>query len=129
MIGLGRKLRVFAYGGPCDMRKSFNTLSGLVLAMGCDVTEGDVFLFVAKNRKRAKALWHDGTGLCLLAKRMDRGCFAPIWRRLDAAGRVELTTSELSLFLEGNEVIARRPLSPPRFDRAAQRALSAADFR
>lgn len=111
------------------MRKSFNTLSGLVSEMGFDVSDGDVFLFVARNRKRSKALWHDGTGLCLLAKRMDRGCFAPIWRRQDAAGRIGLTTSELSLFLEGSELIGRRSLSPPPFDRAANRSLSSTDFR
>jgi transposase len=110
------------------MRKSFNTLSGLVLSMGFDVTAGDVFLFVAKNRKRSKTLWHDGTGLCLLAKRIDQASFAPIWRRQDSTGRIELTANELSLFLEGSEVIARRSLSPPVFDRAAKRRLSDADF-
>ena len=111
------------------MRKSFNTLSGLVSKMGFDATRGDVFLFVAKNRKRSKVLWHDGTGLCLLAKRMDRGCFAPVWRRADGEGQVELTTSELGLFLEGSELVGRRPLSPPPFDRAAHRKLSSSDFR
>lgn len=128
MIGLSRKMRVFAYGGPCDMRKSYNTLSCLVVEMSFDVTGGDVFLFVAKNKKRAKVLWHDGTGLCLLAKRLDVGCFAPVWRRADASGVLELTTTELSLFLEGSELIAHRSLSPPAFDLAAHRALSPADF-
>ena len=73
MIAPSTRTRVFAYGAPCDMRKSFNTLSGLVSAMGHDVAAGDVFLFVAKNRKRAKVLWYDATGLVLLAKRLDVG--------------------------------------------------------
>ena len=128
MIGLGGTQRVFAYGGPCDMRKSFNTLSRLVVEMDFEVTSGDVFLFVSKNRKRAKSLWHDGTGLCLLAKRLDVGRFAPIWRRRDAQGRVALSMSELSLFLEGSEVIGRQSLSPAAMDFSAHRSLTAADF-
>lgn len=128
MLGLTRKLQVFAYGAPCDMRKQFNTLSGLVLSMGFDVSAGDVFLFVARNKKRAKVLWHDGTGLNLMAKRLDTGCFAPVWRRASSRGVLELTTSELSLFLEGGELIARRSLSPPAFACESRRRLTGADF-
>ena len=88
MIGPTGRVRVFGYPRPCDMRKSFNTLSGLVLAMECDVTSGDVFAFVSRNRKRAKVLWYDGTGLCLLAKRLDQGLFASLWTQEE-----RLTTS------------------------------------
>ena len=59
------------YSEPCDMRRSFNTLSVIVERdMKRDIAEGDLFLFVSKNRKRAKVLYFDGTGLCLFAKRM-----------------------------------------------------------
>jgi transposase len=92
------------------MRKSFNTLSALVLAMGHELVTGDAFAFVAKSRKRAKVLWFDGTGLCLLGKRLERGRFAPLWER------AEVTSSELVLFLEGSEAIGRVQLSPPSFD-------------
>jgi transposase len=126
MIGLSRRTRVFAYGAPCDMRKSFNTLSGLVAATGHEVATGDAFVFVGHRRKRAKVIWHDGTGLCLLAKRLDQGKFAPLW---DDGGdkELELTTSELQLFLEGCEVVGRMPLSPPVMDmeRASRIAPSA----
>lgn len=114
MIGPSRKVRVFAFGQPCDMRKSFNTLSGLVGAMGHDVAAGDVFLFVGRRRKRAKVLWYDGTGLCLLQKRLDQGRFAALWDR--GAGDLELTVNELALLLEGCEVVGRMPLSPPAVD-------------
>jgi len=109
MFGLSRKVRVFAYGQPVDMRKSFNTLSALVLELGQDVVAGDAYLFVGKRRRRSKVLWFDGTGLCLLAKRIEKGRFAPAWER------TELTVSELALFLEGNEQVGRIPLSPPAF--------------
>jgi len=109
------------------MRKSFNTLSGLVSEMGHDVASGDVFAFVSRNRKRAKVLWYDGTGLCLLAKRLDEGRFAALWGR-ESSG-VELSMSELSLLIEGCTVVGRVPLSPARVDVERASRVSASDFR
>ncbi len=95
------------------MRKSFNTLSALVeQEMKRSVLSGDLFLFVSRNRTRAKVLYFDGTGLCLFAKRLDKGRFAPLWNRKKEGG-VELTLTELSLFIEGSETVGRLPMSPP----------------
>ena len=75
MLGALRGVSVWAYGEPCDMRKSFNTLQALVeREMKRELATGDLFVFVPKNRKRAKVLYFDGTGLCL---------FASGWRRED----------------------------------------------
>ena len=113
MIGHARGVQVFAYGEPVDMRKSFDTLSALVEGgMKRKVLTGDVFLFVARNRKRAKVLYFDGTGLCLLAKRLEKGCFARV-HAVVGEREVMMTLSELSLFIEGSEAIGRAPLSPP----------------
>jgi transposase len=110
VLGLSRRVRVFAYQSPVDMRKSFNTLSALVLVLGHEVTKGDAFVFVGKGRRRAKVLWFDGTGLCLLAKRLEKGRFARVWEQ------TELTASELVLFLEGSAMVGRIALSPPSFE-------------
>lgn len=124
MIGTTRAVRVFAFTEPVDMRKGFNGLEGIVRnELGRDLTEGDLFLFVAKNRKRAKVLLFDGTGLCVYAKRIEVGRFGRL-RKCD--GELRMTMSELSLFLEGSELAGRRALSPPalrlkdlaRFERA-----------
>lgn len=119
MIGSTRQLRVFAYTAPTDMRKGHDGLSALVTThLGHDPLSGDLYLFVARNRKRAKVLLWDGTGLCLYAKRLERGCFAALWERErnpEDGDAVKLTMSELSLFLEGSQLIGRRPLSPPPF--------------
>ena len=97
------------YDEPCDMRRSFNTLSVIVEHdMKRDITEGDLFLFVSKNRKRAKVLYFDGTGLCLFAKRMSTEKFLAPWKMRKA----QLTLSELALFIEGS-VALRQSLSPP----------------
>ncbi|WPB81821.1 IS66 family insertion sequence element accessory protein TnpB [Archangium violaceum] len=113
MIGSTRRLSVYAYGQPCDMRKSFDALSGLVTQeLGRDFLSGDVFLFVGRDRKRAKALFWDGTGLYLYAKRLEKGRFAPLWQRESGVQPLVLTVSELALFLEGSELVGRAPLSP-----------------
>ena len=57
--------------------KDFDGLSALVAGeLGRDPLGGDLFLFVSRNRIRAKVLHWDGTGLCLYAKRLEKGKFA-----------------------------------------------------
>lgn len=113
MIGNLRNVSVYAYGEPCDMRKSFDTLSALVTEkLGHDFLKGDLFLFVSRNRKRAKVLYFDGTGVCLFSKRLEKGLFATPWKG-PMSRRLELTMTELALFIEGSEALGRVELSPP----------------
>jgi transposase len=113
MIGLPRGLSCFAHRAPVDMRKSFNTLGALVSeGMKRDVLCGELYVFVSKDRKRAKVLYFDGTGLCLFSKRLEKGHFSAPWKR-HGQGDWELTLSELALFIEGSESVARGDLSPP----------------
>ena len=113
MIGLTRAVRVFAYGGPVDLRKGFNGLSALVeKEMKHKLLDGDVYLFLGRKPRRAKVLYFDGTGLCLLAKRLERGRFARPWER-SAGGAVSLSLRELALFLEGSELVGRNRLHRP----------------
>jgi transposase len=114
MIGSTRSVRVFAYTLPTDMRKGFDGLYGMVVShLERDPLAGDLFLFVARNRKRAKVLMWDGTGLCLYAKRLERGRFAKLWAGEDTT-TLELTTSELQLYLEGSKLVGKVPVSPER---------------
>ena len=116
MIGSTRNIRVFVYRNPVDMRKGFDGLYGLVLQeLGCNPLSGDIFLFISRNRKRAKALLWDGTGLCLYSKRLEKHCFAALWRN-PTERKMELTLSELQLFLEGSKMCGKLPLSPAIFD-------------
>jgi transposase len=97
------------------MRKSFDALSALVTqALKRDPLSGDLFLFASKNRKRAKVLMWDGTGLCVYAKRLEQGRFACLWEP-ERSSVLKLTMSELQLFLEGSELIGRVRLSPAPF--------------
>ena len=116
MISLGRTGRVFAHASPADLRNGFDGLAAQVAKhLGAEATSGDLYLFVSRDRTRAKVLWWDGTGLCIYAKRLEQGRFAALWERL-REGRVELSTSELALFLEGCREVGRRSLSPPKID-------------
>jgi transposase len=112
ILASSRRVRVFAYPRPVDLRKGYDGLYGLVTtSMGCDVLGGDVFLFVNKRRKACKVLVWDGTGLCIFQKRLEQGVFAQLWRD-DGVAAVKLTTTELSLFIEGCDLIGRRALTP-----------------
>lgn len=116
MIGSTRQVSVYAYSGPVDMRKGFDGLSGLVeRELGRDPLSGDLFLFVNRDRRRAKVLLWDGTGLCIYSKRLEQGRFACLWR--EPGGRLRLTVSELHLFLEGSKLVGKVELSPPVFER------------
>lgn len=104
---------MFAYGEPCDMRKSFDTLAALVTEqVKGDLLSGDLYLFVSRDRKRAKVLYFDGTGMCLFAKRLEKGRFSALWKQARQR-QLELTLSELALFIEGSEALGRVALSPP----------------
>ncbi len=109
---LGPSTRVFAMAAAVDMRKGFEGLWALVAQqLGRDVLTGDLFLFLGRDCRRAKVLFFDGTGLCLLHKRLERGRFVCLWK-VQQGGALCLSTTELQLFLEGCALVGTVPLSP-----------------
>jgi transposase len=76
MIGFTLPERVFIYGQPVDMRKSFDGLFTLVSdRLGEDPLSGDLFLFLNRRRNCLKGLLWDRTGFLIIAKRLERGQF------------------------------------------------------
>jgi transposase len=111
ILGTSRAVRVYAYPQAVDLRKGYDGLFGLVKqGLGRDPLSGDLFLFVNERRKGCKVLLWDGTGLCIFQKRLEKGRFAAPWR--DDGDVVKLTASELALFIEGCDLVARHRLSP-----------------
>jgi transposase len=104
---LDRKgLRIFVYREPIDMRCGFEKLhSYCVHQMKALMDQGHVYLFFGKNRKRMKLLVYDGTGLVLIAKRMERGNFMS---HTELLGRAEISQQELQLILHGS--VIRKPV-------------------
>lgn len=99
MLGWPQQIRYFFYTAPTDMRKGFDSLSGLVRnTLLRDPLTGDVFVFVSRMRMHIKLLYWDGDGFVLYYKRLEKGRFdVPIH---DTAVR-ELQRDELVMLLEG----------------------------
>lgn len=110
MISIPRTVRVFACPRPIDLRKGYDGLFSLVKHGLGEPLSGDLFLFTNRSRTSCKVLVWDGTGLCIFMKRLERGRFAALWR--DDGQVLQLTASELALFVEGCALVGRQPLSP-----------------
>ncbi|EWS64981.1 Transposase [Hydrogenophaga sp. T4] len=99
MIGLLAGTRVWLAAGQTDMRKGFDGLATLAQsALTQDPFSGHVFVFRGRRGDIIKLLWWDGQGLCLFAKRLEKGRF--VWPQADS-GAVSLTPAQLSMLLEG----------------------------
>ncbi len=106
MIGLPAGTRVWLAAGVTDMRKGFDGLAALVqTTLSEDPFSGQLFVFRGRRGDRVKILWWDGDGMCLYAKRLERGYF--VWPRAKS-GTVALTAAQLSMLLEG--IDWRRPI-------------------
>jgi transposase len=79
MIGLPAGTRVWLAAGVTDMRCGFNGLAARAKAtLSEDPFSGHVFVFRGRRGDLIKVLWWSGDGLCLLAKRLERGRF--VWQ-------------------------------------------------
>ena len=99
---------------PVDFRKGAEGLAALVKAeMGADPFSGTIYVFRAKRSDRTKLVWWDGTGLCLMAKRLESGGFK--WPAIQD-GVMRLTAAQLGALLEGLDWRrvhgGRRPIAP-----------------
>jgi transposase len=99
MIAPPAGTRVWLCAGHTDMRKGFDGLAMLVQEkLRQDPFGGQIFVFRGRRGYLLKALWWDGQGLCLFAKRLERGRF--VWPST-AYGKVVLTPAQLGMLLEG----------------------------
>ena len=92
-------VRVWLAAGVTDMRRGMNGLA-LQVQQGLhrDPHAGDLYVFRGKRGDLLKILWHDGLGMSLYAKRMERGRF--IWPT-PTDGMVAITAAQLGYMLEG----------------------------
>jgi transposase len=105
MIGLPAGTKIWLAAGVTDMRSGFNGLAAKVqTALMEDPFSGHVFVFRGRRGDILKVLWWTGDGLCLLAKRLERGRF--IWPQA-TEGSISLSQAQLSMLLEG--IDWRRP--------------------
>ena len=105
MIGPPSHTQIWIVAGVTDLRRGFTGLSALVQTqLEQNPLSGQVFIFRGRRGDLVKLIWFDGDGLCLFAKRLERGRF--IWPQA-SEGTVSLTRAQLSMLLEG--IDWRRP--------------------
>jgi transposase len=76
MIPVPSGARVWLAAGHTDMRKGFDGLALMVQeTLRRDPHGGHLFVFRGRRGGLIKVLWHDGQGLCLFARRLERGRF------------------------------------------------------
>ncbi len=99
MITIPAGAQVWIAAGVTDLRRGFTGLSAVVqMKLEQDPFGGHVFVFRGRRGDLVKILWWDGDGLCLFAKRLERGRF--VWPKTEN-GKVALTRAQLSMLLEG----------------------------
>jgi transposase len=99
VLGPSSATRVLVATRPVDFRKGMDGLAALVTAqLGGDPFSGVVHVFRAKKADRVKLVWWDGTGLCLMAKKLEAGAFS--WPSVHD-GAMRLTAAQLGALLEG----------------------------
>jgi transposase len=111
MIPVPGNVTVWLATGHTDMRKGMNSLALLVQqTFGRDPHAGDLFVFRGERGDKLKIIWHDGLGMSLYAKRLERGSF--VWPHA-AGGIVSISSAQLSYMLSGidwrNPVYTFRP--------------------
>jgi transposase len=99
MITPASNVQVLVATKPVDFRRGADGLAAYVQEqMKIDPFCGTIYVFRAKRADRVKLLWWDGTGVCLLSKRLEGSLFR--WPRIED-GVIRLSAAQLSALLEG----------------------------
>ena len=104
MLAFPAAIRIYVAVQPVDMRKSFNGLWAAVIErLNDDPRSGAVFAFINGERTRLKLLYWDGTGVWVLAKRLEKGRFS--WPApTDNRTKLTLAPEALALLVGGVEL-------------------------
>ena len=105
MLSLPPGVRIFVGVEPVDMRGSFDAMAGAARRLGLEPIDGNLYCFLNRRRRLCRILWFDGSGWCLLSKRLERGTFA--WPS-QSDGTVEMSSEELAVLLAGIDLRGAR---------------------
>jgi|SRR5665647_1981712 len=101
MLHLTPTIRYYLYRSPTDMRKGFDSLSGIVTScMQHNACSGDIFIFLNKHRTHIKLLLFEGDGFALYYKRLEQGTYElPVCNNPDSS--MNITQQQLQFILQG----------------------------
>jgi transposase len=98
MLHLSASCTYYFYNQGVDMRKGFDSLSGLIQQhMQLNILSGAIFIFLNKKRNQVKLLLWEGDGLSLYYKRLEQGTYD--WPQI--AEGYSISASQLQLILQG----------------------------
>jgi transposase len=101
MLHLSSTVRYYLYRCPADMRKGFDSLSGIVTSgMNQQVLDGSIFIFLNRNRTHIKLLLWEGDGFSLYYKRLEQGTYELPLDNTGAAS-MNITYQQLQFMLQG----------------------------
>lgn len=101
MFALGSSHSYLLYLPSTDMRKSFDSLCGLVLGeLGYSPDDGSVYIFINKSRNKIKLLHWQSGGFVLYYKRLESGTFElPVYD--ESVGGIQLDYTQLVMLIDG----------------------------
>ena len=104
MLAFPHSIRIYAALAPVDMRRQYDGLwAAAQQQLGEDPKQGAVFCFTNRDRTRLKLLYWDGTGVWVLAKRLEKGRFS--WPAAnDERAKLALAPEALALLVGGIEL-------------------------
>jgi transposase len=105
MLSFHANLKVLVATAPYDLRANFNGLwAAAQERLGEDPKGGALFVFGNRRRNRIKLLYFDGTGVCVLAKRLEKGTFHWPASAGEPNAKMRLAPQALQLLLDGVEL-------------------------
>ncbi len=106
MLTLAHSTIAYLLKEPIDMRYGMFRLQGVIAQlMQQPMPRGAFYFFINKGHSLLKAVWFDGTGLCLFCKRLEKGTFTwPQPASISEEKWMQITPSALSLLLDGIEL-------------------------
>jgi transposase len=111
MLAFPHSIRIYVALEPVDMRKQYDGLwAAAQQQLNEDPKHGAVFVFTNKERTRLKLLYWDGTGVWVLAKRLEQGRFS--WPEPSEAKRKLALAPEALALLVGGVDLKRGSLKP-----------------
>ena len=101
LLNLNEARTYHLYRKETDMRKSFNSLCGIIKnELGKQVTQGDVFIFINKPRTHLKLMLWEKNGFTLFYRRLEKGAFElPVFNHDDRS--MQITSDQLIFILKG----------------------------
>lgn len=99
MLSFQNNLKIYLAIEACDMRKSFNGLYAIATEqLNEDPRKGSLFVFRNRRKNRIKILYYDGSGLWVLAKRLEKGTFSWPKQKKD---KIHIEPEALSMLING----------------------------